>query len=1070
MTAALTVIALWLMTLSFRRDVIVISLMAVQGTVWLLSWYKWNKAENGFAAVERELASLQGIVDVSRDAIMGVTANGVIMSWNKGARSMYGLSTREALGAHISSLFDPERMYEATMLLDKVECGDSVAQHETLHSRKGGKGIDVSLTICPIKQHQKIIGASLVVRDITERKRIEESVAQQAAAMKASMDGIAIINHLGEFVYLNEAYAKVYGYQSSEALIGVSWERLYVDDELSWVKDDIMPAVWRDGSWRGEALGKKLNGSAFPVEISISAVAGGGLVQVVRDITERKHAEEYLRNMSIKDELTGLLNRRGILRHATPHFDFAQRNKQALLLLFIDLDGMKQINDNLGHNEGNNALKNTANILRKSFRDSDILARIGGDEFAVLVTDPATNSEQAVTRLKENLVAFNRESPNSYTLSFSIGVAALDPQRMADFEQLLEKADQSMYKQKRKKKRQRVDRVMQGQPAHPASALSQPEIQPETVTDLPSAESSVNYELLDANDSYATFDQAAIGMAVVSIDGSWLQVNDSLCALLGYSEKELRATNYQRLTHPDDLNQVESQVKRLLRGTLQRHQQEKRYLHKEGHSVWVLWNVSRLSEDETGTTRLFFQIQDITDRKQAEEKLRQDTLTGLPNRVQFKEFLKARISRAQRRKDDQFAVLFLDVDRFTLVNDSLGHASGDQLLVQIARRIKTCMREGDIVARVGGDSFAILLDHVGGEDEACQVAARIQQQLSISFNLFRQEVYAAMSIGISLSSLYGDQEADLLRDAETAMHRAKSHGKARYEVFGGNMHGEGMSLLKMETDLRHATNRGELFVQYQPIVSLADARLLGFEALARWQHPEYGVIAPFNFIPVAEETGQILAIGQIVLREACRQARHWQTDHRTQAPLYVSVNLSVKQFTEPGLVEIISRYLKEFDLDPHCLKLEITESVFTENIEGAVEVLKQLRQLGMQLSIDDFGTGYSSLSYLHRFPINTLKIDRSFVAQMAENDENIEIVRTIVMLAQKLRMDVVAEGVETKEQLNLLRELGCEHAQGYLFSHPLAARDVDNFIQNRGASFRRPTNSNVVQMKPALVA
>ncbi len=1064
-TATLAVVALWLITLSFRRDLIVMGLIAAQGITWLISWRKWNRSEQELATVERELSSLQGIVDVSRDAIMGLTAGGIVMSWNKGARSMYGLSSKEALGAHISTLFEPERMYEAATLLEKVKSGDSVTQHETLHSRRGGKGIDVSLTICPIHEGTKIVGASLVARDITERKRVEESVAQQAAAMKASMDGIAIINHLGEFVYLNDAYAKVYGYKTAQSLIGVSWEELYVADELPRVKDDIMPAVWRDGSWRGEALGKKLNGSNFPVEISISAVAGGGLVQVVRDITERKDAEEYLRNISLKDELTGLHNRRGILKHAAPHFEFARHNEQALPLLFIDLDGMKQINDSFGHNEGNNALKNTAGILRTSFRESDIIARIGGDEFVVLVTDPNTNKEEAVARVKRNLEAFNGENSTNYSLSFSIGVAALDPRCMDGFEQLLEKADQAMYKQKRKKKRQRSDKALPEQPDSPASTLVP--VQP--VAKEPPSEGSVNYELLDETDSYATFDQAAIGMAVVSVDGSWLQVNDALCALLGYSERELKATNFRSLTHPDDLKQVESQVKRLLRGTIPRHQQEKRYIHKEGDVVWVLWSVSKLSEDEGGTTRLFFQVQDITDRKRAEEKLRQDTLTGLPNRAQFKEFLKARISGGQRRKDDQFAVLFLDVDRFTLVNDSLGHACGDQLLVQIAQRIKACMREGDVVARVGGDSFAVLLDHVVGEDEACQVAARIQQQLSISFNLFRQEVYAAMSIGISLSSRYHDDDADLLRDAETAMHRAKSHGKGRYEVFGGNMHGEVMSLLKMETDLRHATNRGELFVQYQPIVSLTDARLLGFEALARWQHPEYGVISPFNFIPVAEETGQILAIGQIVLRESCRQARNWQEQHPGREPLYVSVNLSVKQFTEPGLVDTISRYLREFDLDPRCLKLEITESVFTENVEAAVEVLKRLRELGVQLSIDDFGTGYSSLSYLHRFPINTLKIDRSFVAQMAENDENIEIVRTIVMLAQKLRMDVVAEGVETKDQLRLLQELGCEHAQGFFFSRPLAVSDVDNYIVTRGHILPPPASVDVLDLEPSLV-
>jgi diguanylate cyclase (GGDEF)-like protein len=438
---------------------------------------------------------------------------------------------------------------------------------------------------------------------------------------------------------------------------------------------------------------------------------------------------------------------------------------------------------------------------------------------------------------------------------------------------------------------------------------------------------------------------------------------------------------------------------------------------------------------------LFFQVQDISDRKKAEEKLTQDTLTGLPNRARFYDLLKLRVA----REDRQCAVLLLDVDRFKLVNDSLGNASADQLLIQIAQRVKTCMRQGDILARVGGDEFAVLLDDVSGEEEASSVATRIQQALSISFNLLGQEVYTTMSIGIALASDY-EQVSDMLRDAETAMHQAKARGKARYEVFGRDMHGELMSRLKMETDLRRACERDELFVDYQPIVSLDSRTLIGFEALVRWRHPEFGLVPPKDFIPVAEETGQILTIGQTVLESACRQAREWQTTYPSAPPLFVSVNLSVKQFNQPGLVENIANLLEQFQLPARCLKLEITESVFSDNIEAAVGLLTQLRELGVQLSIDDFGTGYSSLSYLQRFPIDTLKIDRSFVTQMMENEENLAIVRTIVALAQNLGMDVVAEGVETEDQLKLLKKLECENGQGYLFSTPLGGRQLDQFI------------------------
>ncbi|HXS00441.1 MAG TPA: EAL domain-containing protein, partial [Pyrinomonadaceae bacterium] len=720
-----------------------------------------------------------------------------------------------------------------------------------------------------------------------------------------------------------------------------------------------------------------------------------------------------------------------------------------LLLLFIDLDGMKRINDEFGHNEGDNALINTAKILNRSFRSTDIIARLGGDEFTVLVTDLNASKEDAITRLNENLKAYNASETRSHKLAFSIGVATLEPERMTCFEELLEQADQAMYEQKRMKRRRATERNQNRQLSDGGEATP----------DSPFAPDSIPFALSANSKTYGgTFDNAAIGMAVVSVDGSWLQVNESLCKLLGYSEQELRATSFQMMTHPDDLRHVQSYIQRVLEGYIQSHEQEKRYVHEQGHTVWVQWHVSLLKDSETGTKRLFFQVQDISDRKRAEEKLTQDTLTGLPNRARFYDLLKHRFARKQT--DKECAVLLIDVDRFKLVNDSLGNASADQLLIQIAQRIKTCLRQNDVLGRVGGDEFAVLLDDVSGEDEASSVATRIQQALAISFNLLGQEVYTTLSIGIVLGSDYAEQVSDMLRDAETAMHQAKARGKARYEIFGRDMHGELMSRLKMETDLRRACERDELFVDYQPIVSLENRTLIGFEALVRWRHPEFGLVPPKDFIPVAEETGQILTIGQRVLESACRQAREWQTTYPAAPPLFVSVNLSVKQFNQPGLVENIAILLEEFELPPRCLKLEITESVFSDNLDAAVGLLTQLRELGVQLSIDDFGTGYSSLSYLQRFPIDTLKIDRSFVTQMMENEENLAIIRTIVALAQTLGMDVVAEGVETEDQLKLLRKLECENGQGYLFSTPLGSQQLDQFI----ASY------NVIGVPDALVA
>ncbi|HST52686.1 MAG TPA: EAL domain-containing protein [Pyrinomonadaceae bacterium] len=540
----------------------------------------------------------------------------------------------------------------------------------------------------------------------------------------------------------------------------------------------------------------------------------------------------------------------------------------------------------------------------------------------------------------------------------------------------------------------------------------------------------------------SAFDYATIGMGVVSLDGRWLQVNRSLCDIVGYDDAELLSSNINDITHREDLVALDEQIQRLAEGTISSHQTEIRYAHKHGKEVWAHLGMSLVRDGQASPLHLIFQIQDITDRKRAEEQLLHDAfhdaLTGLPNRALFMDHVKMAIQRSRRSGDRLFAALFLDLDRFKIINDSLGHMVGDQLLVGIAHRLEACLRPGDTVARLGGDEFTILLEDLGETDDCLEVARRVQDAVSQPFNIGGHEVFTTASIGIALSTTGYERAEDLLRDADTAMYRAKLMGKKRHIVFDKEMHDRAMELLQIETDLRRAITRNELFLNYQPIVSLSTGKVRSFEALVRWRHPERGLVMPSEFIPVAEETGLIIPLGQWVLNMACRQMREWQKIYRIDKDVTISVNLSSRQFSQADLIEQVSAALCEADLRPASLKLEITESMVMENFDTAIDMLAQLRGLGVGLSIDDFGTGYSSLSYLHRFPIDTLKIDRSFVTQMTDNTENAEIVRTIVTLARSLDMDVIAEGVESCEQLGRLRELGCDFGQGYLFSKAVA--------------------------------
>jgi len=445
--------------------------------------------------------------------------------------------------------------------------------------------------------------------------------------------------------------------------------------------------------------------------------------------------------------------------------------------------------------------------------------------------------------------------------------------------------------------------------------------------------------------------------------------------------------------------------------------------------------------------------QEITMRCHIESQLRHnayhDSLTSLPNRVLLMEKLHEALHQVQSFPNYLFALLFLDLDRFKVINDSLGHAMGDSLLIEIGATLSRCIRQGkDLVARLGGDEFAIFLDNISHRSESTQVAERIIQEITKPFMIQGQEVFTGVSIGIAFSHAGYRQPEEMLRDADLVMYRAKSSGRSRYEIFDQTIHQQMVATLKLENDLRRAVktlqHQPQFHLQYQPIVSLSDNQILGFEALVRWQHPEQGIISPLTFVPLAEETGLIVPLGEWILHQACQQAVVWQREFNPH--LTINVNLSPRQFARPDLVTRITEILEETGLDNQTLKLEITESILIEQHSQTIATLKQLKEINIKLCMDDFGTGYSSLSYLHHFPMDTLKIDQSFIHQMTRESRHSKIVQTIINLAHNLDMQVVAEGVETQAQLTQLKNFGCEGGQGYLFSLPLDEDKVSHLL------------------------
>jgi diguanylate cyclase (GGDEF)-like protein/PAS domain S-box-containing protein len=544
----------------------------------------------------------------------------------------------------------------------------------------------------------------------------------------------------------------------------------------------------------------------------------------------------------------------------------------------------------------------------------------------------------------------------------------------------------------------------------------------------------------------SAFTHAAVGMALVSPEGRLLRANHALGSLLQCSAEEICGASFSEFVIMDDVETLNAQLRRVLMRELDTLSLELRFRPRKGTELWILLHCAIFAEDSDSDVCLIFQIQDITDRRLAESRLQyiayHDGLTQLANRNRFYECLTRAIETYRRDPSHQFAVLYLDFDRFKRINDSMGHGAGDKFLVRAARRIKQVVRPTDLVARLGGDEFAILSELRGGTHHAVVLAERLQDVLREPFKIAGTEISTSASIGLTFSDHAYETPEEAMRDADLAMYKAKNKGRACYALFDTSLYELASERLQLESELQQALASDQLSLAFQPLYRIEPLELVGFEALIRWDHPQRGPIGPGTFIPVAEESTLINQLTQWAIRRVCHQLRDWHQQYPESRELGVHVNISGKDLTGLQFVAFVRESLRETGVPPSCLTLEITESTLMQKLETVASTLKELRQMGVGLSVDDFGTGYSSLSYLSALPITSLKIDRSFVRQIGETKESGEIVRAIVRLGEALNKHVIAEGVETKAQLECLRQLDCAIAQGYFLSRPLSAEQA----------------------------
>lgn len=807
--------------------------------------------------------------------------------------------------------------------------------------------------------------------------KLDASEARYRLVTDSATDAIITIDETGTILFVNQSAEKIFGYRAEELigeeLVKLMPERIHRAHRTKMKR--YMTAKRNNPRQAVEILARHKDGHEFFIETSFGEHNSDGVkifTAVVRDITERKIAEEALRKSEEYRNLFKLAN-------------------DAIIIFEPENEIVLDVNDYACKMYG----YPREEFIGRSFKGSSANVQRGEQHLARLLKNETIESFETIHYRKDGA-----------QINILINPAIIE---------------------------------FEGKPA--VLSINR-DITSRVKADTALRESEYRFRTLIENMSE--------GLVHLDRNDHIIFVNKRFCQMTGYREEELLGQNASALLLDEEGRKIVAKAnQRRRRGISEDYELQLRTC--QGKIIWSLVGAVPTLDAGGKVIGSMSVHTDITERKRAEEQLihnaLHDALTGLPNRALFLEHLRRAIGHSPRRKKT-FAVLFLDFDGFKLINDSLGHMEGDSLLKMIARRLGSLLRGDDVVARLGGDEFTILLDDLTDSKDAFFVVERIQDILKEPFILSGREVFISASIGIALRDAKYKTPEEMLRDADIAMYRAKSSGKGRHEIFNQAMHEQVSNRLRLETELRLALERGEFRVFYQPIMQIATNQLIGFEALVRWFHPQRGQIMPGEFIPIVEETGLIVPLGEWILRESCRQVREWQRRFPARSDLTISVNLSCKQFMQFDLVERIADILRKTGLEARFLRLEVTESHVMENSDMAITIMNRLRDLGVQISIDDFGTGYSSLSYLQRLPINYLKIDRSFINLMNANHENGEIVRAIVMLAKNLNMKVIAEGIETEEQALKLINLDCQFGQGYFYSKPTDAIQAEDILGN----------------------